>query len=70
MTDATVYFIVATCIQTVVLFFVLFANVRRRLLPICPLLTHPLSAYDQYIPTCVRTLLSDLPSTSLTPGIW
>ena len=40
VTDATVYFIMAMCIQTLVLFFLLLADVRRRPLPIFTLLTN------------------------------
>ena len=60
--DATVYFIMAMGIQTVVLLFLSFADVRRYPLPILTLLTHSLSGYDKSIPTYVRTLSSDLKS--------
>jgi len=62
VTDATVYFIMATCIQTLVLFFLSFADVRHRPLSILALLTHPLSACDETVPTYVRTLSPDLKS--------
>ena len=62
MTDATVYFIMAMCIQTLVLFFLSFADVRPRPLPILTLLTRLLPAHDESIPTYVRTLSPDLKS--------
>jgi len=62
VTDATVYFIMAMCIQTLVLFFLSFADVRRRPLPILTPLTHLLPAHDESVPTYVRTLSPDLKS--------
>ena len=56
------------CIQTLVLFFLSFADVRRRPLPILTLLTRSLSAYDAPVPSYVRTLSPDL-KASVTPGI-
>lgn len=54
--DATVYFIIAMGLQTLVLLFLSFADVRRRPLPIPTFLTHSISGFDKSIPTCVRTL--------------
>lgn len=62
MSDATVYFIMVVCIQTLVLFFLSFADVRLRLLPILTLLTRSLSAYDAPVPSYVRTLSPELKS--------
>jgi len=62
VTDATVYFIMVMCIQTLVLFFLLFADVRRRSLPIFTLLTHSPSGCDHSIPTYVRKFSPDLKS--------
>ena len=59
MTDATVYFIMVICIQTIVLLFLSFADVRPRPLPILTLLTHSLSAYDGPVPSYVRKLSPD-----------
>ena len=52
----------ATCIQTLVLFFLSFADVRRQPLSILTLLTNSLSACDETVPTYVRTLSPDLKS--------
>ena len=60
--DATAYFIMAMALQTLVVLFLSFADVRRRSLSVLTLLTHSLSGYDQSIPTYVRTLSSDLKS--------
>ena len=62
VTDATVYFTMAMCIQTLVLFFLSFADVRRRPLPILTLLTRLLPAHDESVSTYVRTLSPDLKS--------
>ena len=70
MTDATVYFIMATCIQTLVLFFLSFADVRHRPLSILTLLTHSLSACDETVPTYVRTLLPLLPDLNSLTNPW
>lgn len=66
---ATVYFIMVMGIQTLVLLFLAFADVRYRPLPILTRLTHSLSGYDESIPTYVRTFSPDVKS-SLTPHIW
>ena len=55
VTDATVYFIMAMGVQTMVLFFLSLADVRHRPLPIHIPLMHPLLGDDESIPTHVRT---------------
>ena len=62
VTDATVYFIIAVCIQTLVLFFLLLADVCRRPLPILTLLTNSPSGCDRPIPAYVRKISPELKS--------
>jgi len=60
--DATVYFIMVMVIQTAVLLFLSFADVRSRPLPILTLLTHSPSGYNKPIPNYVSALSSYLKS--------
>lgn len=55
VTDATVYFIIAMGLQTLVLFFLSLADVCHRPLPIHIPLMHPLLGDDESIPTHVST---------------
>ena len=59
--DTTAYFIMAMALQTLVVLFLSFADVRHRPLSVLTLLTHSILGYYQPIPTYVRTL---------SPGLW